>query len=244
MYNFKLTIQYDGSQFHGWQIQENAVTVQGTIEAALSKMFRENVQLQGSGRTDTGVHALGQVANFKTILRAKPEKLQHSLNSILPDGISISNVEKTYEKFNSRHHAKDRSYIYIFNSMKSPFYNKFATLNHHSANWDINKLNTISKAVLGKRDFTTFCKLGSSTKDMICDVQEIRWRRKGNLVIVYIKANRFLRGMVRLTLGSILEAYKKDSPEDFLNDILSKKENQLAGAAVPADGLYLYKVRY
>jgi len=244
MHNYKLTIQYDGSQFHGWQIQKNALSVQQIIEDKLSIIFREKVQLQGSGRTDTGVHALGQVANFKSIIRMKKEKLSHSLNSMLPDSISIVKVEKEYEKFHSRHYAKDRSYIYLFIDHKSPFYNKFAAFDYNSKKWDVEKLNIISKEIIGKKDFTTLCKLGSSAKDMICDVSEIHWRRNGNLLIFYITANRFLRGMVRLAIGSILEAYQKDDPKKYLNDILETRDNKCAGKAVPPEGLYLYKVRY
>lgn len=244
MNNYKITIQYDGTDFHGWQIQENALTVQEVVEKAVSIVFREKILLTGSGRTDSGVHALGQVANFKSIIKLPAGKLQHSLNSLLPETVSIKKIEKEGQSFNSRYYAKQRSYIYLFVPTKDPFFRKYAWHNRDCLHWDIEKLNKISKVLLGKFEFTAFCKVGSSTKDHICGLQEIRWRRTGKKVIFYIQANRFLRGMVRLIIGTILEAYEKENPEEYLFQVLESKNNQLAGAAAPAEGLFLYKVKY
>ncbi|MDH7604426.1 MAG: tRNA pseudouridine(38-40) synthase TruA, partial [Melioribacter sp.] len=242
--NFLLHIQYDGTNYAGWQIQRNAVTVQEKIIGAIEVILKERVNLIGSGRTDTGVHALGQAANFRTDKEIDLNKFQYSLNSILPDDISIKKIEKVHESFNARYDAKNRSYIYIFTHSKSPFFNKYSYLYPPIEKINIGRLNEMSKVFLGEHDFTSFSKVNEEIRNKICFVNEIRWRRVKDLTLFYISANRFLHGMVRTIIGTLLYASEKNLNENYLMDVLSKKDRKIARESVPAKGLFLYKVRY
>ncbi|MEG8988825.1 tRNA pseudouridine(38-40) synthase TruA [Ignavibacteria bacterium 4148-Me] len=244
MNNFLLHIQYDGTNYAGWQIQRNAVTVQEKIIGAIEVILKERVNLIGSGRTDTGVHALGQAANFRTDKEIDLNKFQYSLNSILPDDISIKKIEKVHESFNARYDAKNRSYIYIFTHSKSPFFNKYSYLYPPIEKINIGRLNEMSKVFLGEHDFTSFSKVNEEIRNKICFVNEIRWRRVKDLTLFYISANRFLHGMVRTIIGTLLYASEKNLNENYLMDVLSKKDRKIARESVPAKGLFLYKVRY
>ena len=244
MKNYKLIIQYDGTNYCGWQIQKNAPSVQKVISDAVEVLLRESVNLIGSGRTDTGVHALGQTANFKTEEELDPVKFQYSLNSILPHDISIIEIKKTYESFNARFSAKKRSYIYLFSKIKSPFYDRYSYRFPPINTIDLPQINKLSKILLGEYDFTSFSRKNSKIKNKSCSIYNIHWRSTNQLVIFYIEADRFLHGMVRTILGTLLETAKHDFNEDYLTKILNKKERTEAGEAVPAKGLFLYKVRY
>lgn len=244
MNNFLLHIQYDGTNYAGWQIQKNAVTVQQKIIDAIEIIIKERVNLIGSGRTDTGVHALCQTANFRTDKEIDLNKFHYSLNSLLPDDISITKIEKVDESFHARYDAKSRSYIYIFTHIKSPFYDKYSYLYPPIMKIDIDTLNEISKVFLGEHDFTSFSKVNNEIKNKICIVYEIRWRRLKDITLFYISANRFLHGMVRTMIGTLLYAAEKNMSKNYLIDVLSKKDRKIARESVPAKGLFLYKVRY
>ncbi len=244
MNNFLLHIQYDGTNYAGWQAQRNAPTVQQKIIDAIEIILKEKVNLIGSGRTDTGVHAFGQTANFRSEKNIDLNKFQYSLNSILPDDISIKKIEKVHELFHARYDAKNRSYIYIISHCKSPFLNKYSYLYPSIVKFDIDKLNEISKVFLGEHDFTSFAKVNKEIKNKICFVNEIRWRKLKDLTLFYISANRFLHGMVRTIIGTLLYAAVKNLNENYLIDVLSKKDRKIARESVPAKGLFLYKVRY
>ena len=149
MYNYKLTIQYDGALYAGWQMQENAVSVQEVIKKSIEQIIREEVNLIGAGRTDSGVHALGQVANFKFNKELELNKFNYSLNSVLPDDISVNKIEIVDENFHSRFSAKRRSYIYLISKSKTPFYNRYS-YSYYSA-LDPEILNQISKNLFVKK---------------------------------------------------------------------------------------------
>ncbi|MEG8947500.1 tRNA pseudouridine(38-40) synthase TruA [Rosettibacter firmus] len=244
MNNYLLHIQYDGTNYAGWQIQSNAMTVQQKIIDAIEILLKEKVNLIGSGRTDTGVHAFGQTANFRTEKNFDLYKFQHSLNGILPSDISIKKIEKVHETFHARFDAKSRCYIYLFTHIKSPFLERYSYLYPPIMKLDIDNLNNLSKVFLGEHDFTSFSKVNSEVKNKICFVNEIRWRRSKEFTLFYISANRFLYGMVRALVGTLLYAVEKKYDENFLLDIMEKKNRSFAKESVPAKGLFLYKVRY
>ena len=244
MNNYKLTIQYDGTDFAGWQIQKNAETIQDELMKCINILTREEASLIGAGRTDAGVHALGQVANFRTQMGIDIPKFQHSLNSMLPYSIAVSSMEKVDEKFHSRFDAKSRSYYYIFNSVKSPFYKKYSYYYPHSVIFSTIELNEISKSLIGNRDYSSFAKTGSETETNFCDVKIARWHRKKSFLIFYIEANRFLRGMVRAIVGTLLERVENRADSISIEEIFEKKNRDAAGRSVPAQGLILYNVRY
>ncbi len=244
MSNYKLTIEYDGTDYSGWQIQNNAVTIQQTIKEKLETIFNEEINLIGSGRTDAGVHALGQVANFRVNKNIDKQKLQFSLNGMLPPSISISKIEEVDENFHARFDAKRRSYLYFISSVKSPFYGRYSWLNTKSSSFDLNRLNELSTVFLGQHDFTSFARAKTETENKNCEIYSIHWRRKNFLTIFYVEADRFLHGMVRTLVGTILHENYLNNDENNLLNILSAKDRTKAGEAVKAKGLFLYKVRY
>jgi len=242
MFNYKLTIQYDGTQYAGWQIQANALTIQGVINKSIEQILQKEINLIGSGRTDSGVHALGQVANFALDSELDLFKFKFSLNSVLPDDISITKVESVDEKFHARFSAKRRSYIYLISNQKSPFFDRYSyTL---FSGFDQDRINELSQALIGTQDFTSFSKTNTEVQNKICEVYEARWRRQKNFFIFYIEANRFLYGMVRAIVGSLLKAYSPEEGMNYLQNIFNQKDRSAAADSVPAKGVFLYKVKY
>ncbi len=244
MLNYKLEIKYDGTDFAGWQIQKSDVTVQGKITEALETITNQKINLIGSGRTDAGVHALGQVANFQSEKELDIYKFAHSLNSMLPESISINHIEIVQDEFHSRFDAKQRSYIYLINTVKSPFYFKYACFYQPIKNYSINDLNNLSKTILGKHDFTSLSRKNIEIESKECEIFDIHWRKSNDLYYFYINANRYLHGMVRTIIGTILEGIKNNCDENYMLKILEKKDREAGGKASPAKGLFLYKVRY
>ncbi len=242
MKNYKLKIQYDGTGYSGWQIQNNAPTIQAAIINSLQIITKEEINLIGSGRTDAGVHALGQIANFRTGRHLDIRRVQHSLNSILPKEISILKFEETNETFHSRFDAKKRSYIYLFSKKKSPFYHNYSYFYHHQL--EILKLNKLSESLLGEHNFTSFARKNTETENKVCTIYNIGWKETRGIVLFYIEADRFLHGMVRTITGTLLRALKENQTKDYLLTVLNKKDRESAGEAVPAKGLFLYKVKY
>ena len=244
MNNYKLIIQYDGTEYAGWQIQKEEKTVQAEITNAIEKVLQEEINLIGSGRTDAGVHAFGQTANFRTSKEIDIIKFQHSLNSLIPDDISINVVEPVDENFHARFDAVRRSYFYIISHQKTPFYFKYSYNFSPAAGYDISRLNELSSVLKGEHDFTSFCRAKSEIDNKNCNIFNIHWKQFNSFTYFYVEANRFLHGMVRTLVGTLLETYKRDLNEEYLYDILNKRDRTAAGEAVPAKGLFLFKVRY
>jgi tRNA pseudouridine38-40 synthase len=239
-----LTIEYDGTNFSGWQIQRNSVTIQQILKEKIELILQEKINLLGSGRTDSGVHAFGQVANFQSESNIQISKFLHSLNSLLPNGINIKKMEIANSNFHSRFDAKKRSYLYFFSTQKSPFSEKYILHNPYFNKYEIEKLNKISREFLGEKDFTSFAKTKSEIENKNCTIYSIWWKRKKNITIFYIEANRFLHGMVRAIIGTILEVYNYDDFKEKIADILEAKNRIYAGKAVKSKGLFLFKVKY
>jgi tRNA pseudouridine38-40 synthase len=242
MFNYKLTIQYDGTNYAGWQIQHNAQSVQEVIKSSIQQILQEEVNLIGAGRTDAGVHALGQVANFVLNEDLDLFKFKYSLNAVLPNDISITNIEPVEEKFHSRFDAKKRAYIYLISNQKSPFFYRYSYF--YYAELDSQKLNELSSILIGSKDFTSFSKNNPDVQNKICEVYDVRWRKEKNLFIFYIEANRFLYGMVRAIVGSLLKAYSSEEGIKYLEKIFIQANRDAAADAVPAKGLFLNKVKY
>jgi tRNA pseudouridine38-40 synthase len=240
--NYKIIIQYDGTNYCGWQIQQNAPTIQQTIVDKLEIITKIKVNLTGSGRTDSGVHALGQVANFNLESEIDTYRFRYSLNSILPDDISITRMEQVYEKFNARFDAKKRSYIYLLANIKSPFLLKYSYF--HYEKLDCSFLNNISQSLLGENDFTSFARKNTETENKICNIYNINWKETRGLIVFFIEADRFLHGMVRTIIGTLIKAAKTNQNNKFIEEVLLAKDRESAGEAVPAKGLFLYKVKY
>lgn len=242
MFNYKMTIQYDGTEYAGWQIQQNAITVQEVIGNAIKQILQTEINLIGAGRTDAGVHALGQVANFVFKDKLNSVKFKYSLNSVLPSDISVNSIELVDENFHSRFSAIKRSYLYLISMNKSPFYNRFAYTCFSEMKTE--KLNELSSVLIGQKDYSSFSKHNPEVQNKICEIFEARWRRQKELLVFYIEANRFLYGMVRAIVGSLIKSYSAEDGINYLKNIFEQKDRSFAADAVPAKGLFLYKVKY
>lgn len=242
MPNYKLTIQYDGTNYSGWQAQVNGDTVQQTIKNAIKTIIGEEVNLIGSGRTDAGVHALGQAANFITEKEIDSYKFIYSLNSVLPKDISILDVKNVNDNFQARFDAKSRKYLYLFIRYKSPFYEPYAYRYYYKMDCDY--LNELSKIFIQERDFTSFARKSDEPEDKRCTVYDAHWKETQGFVLFFIEANRFLHGMVRTIVGTLLGAQKNNYDKKYIEEIFSSNDRVAAGEAVPAKGLFLYKVKY
>jgi tRNA pseudouridine38-40 synthase len=240
--NYKLIIQYDGTNYAGWQIQKNADSVQQRITDTLAVLLKEKVVLTGSGRTDAGVHALGQAANFQTEVNFDKSKLVYQLNSILPNDIAILSLEEAQPGFNARFDAKKRTYFYLISRNKSPFLNKYSYFYHR--NIDTNELNNLSSHILGKYDCSSFCKKKSEVENKVCEIYSAHWKESKELLFFEIQADRFLHGMVRTVVGTLLYAGLNKLDKNYLESVIKSCDRDNAGEAVPAKGLFLYKVRY
>lgn len=249
MRNIKLVLEYDGTNYKGWQIQPDLPTVQGTIEKALTQLTNKKVSIIGAGRTDSGVHAEGQVANFHTDSSIPQAAFQHGLNSILPHDIVVCDVTEVNTDFHARFSATSRRYRYtILNrSYPSAILRKIAY--HYSSPMDLDLIRSICKSILGKNDFTSFQKTGSHRQNPNCKIFDASCDKNGNFIYFEIEADSFLRGMVRAIVGTLLKCTKQKSDsntnacEQFL-EIMQAKDRALAGTSVPAHGLSLIQVKY
>jgi len=187
---------------------------------------------------------LGQAANFRTEKELDAYKFLYSLNSILPNDISVTEMNKVSDDFHARFDAKSRSYIYLFSHRKSPFFEKYSYFYPLVTKFDVHNLNHLSSCLLGEHDFTSFSRKNSDIDDKTCTIKEIHWRQNRERTIFYITANRFLHGMVRTIVGTLLFAAEKNLDEEYLLKLFELKDRTEAEESVPAKGLFLFKVRY
>jgi len=248
--NFKLLIQYDGTDFHGWQVQENDRSIQGELERVIGSLEDAEVKIIGSGRTDAGVHAEGQIANVVLNRTFTPEKLRAAINGNLWRDIRILKVEKAAGNFHARFSATGKSYVYrVVNApVMSPFWRRFA---HHEARpLDVGRMNAAARLLLGEHDWTAFSSAHSDSESKIrnvtdCSIQS-RWdsRANANIIEFHIRANGFLRYMVRSIAGTLLEVGRDEKDSDTIQTAIISGDRNLAGKTAPANGLTLVKVDY
>ena len=241
--NYKITISYDGTSLHGWQIQKNSRTVQGDIENALEKIFNQKINLIGAGRTDSGVHALGQVANFKVSTSMTPNELKNALNGNLGRDIFIISCHEVNLDFHSRFSAVKREYIYKIQTNFTPISRNFSwSLDSNFI--DINILNECSKLVMGEHDFSQLSKKNVEIENKNCHIYSSKWIVDDSSLNYIISANRFLHHMVRYLVGVMIEVSKKNllSIDDFESMLNANKRKFIFKA--PSKGLYLNRVLY
>ncbi len=243
MRNLKLTIQYDGTKYCGWQKQPNSSGVQGTIEYAIYEITKEKVNITGSGRTDAGVHALGQVANFKTNSNIPANKIPNALNAKLPKDISIIDCQEVSEDFHSRYSATVKIYRYlIYNKpYRSPIYKDTSYQIRYDL--DIDKMKKEAKSLIGTHEFKGFMSAGSSVKDTIRTIYDITIKQSEDLMVIEVEGNGFLYNMVRIIVGTLVDIGrgKIDKP---MEEIIASQDRSEAGHTAPAHGLFLKKVHY
>lgn len=244
MRNILLTIEYDGTNYFGWQKQPNKKTIQGVIEQAIKKITGEDVKLVGSGRTDAGVHALGQRANFKTNSKIPTEKFPLALNSVLPNDISIKDAKEVSLEFSARYSAKQKTYKYLIYNHKTRPAILRNYVYHFPYDLDIPSMQQSCEYFIGEYDFSSFCSSGSETNSKIRRIYDCYLTFEDNCIAIYITANGFLYNMARIIAGTIIDVGTgKIKPTDIPLIIESKDRNK-AGKTLPPWGLYLVDVVY
>ena len=245
MQRYKCIISYDGSGFSGYQVQPNKRTVQTELEAVLAKMHKGNpVKVSGSGRTDAGVHAKGQVIHFDSPLPIPEEKWEVALNSMLPEDISVRSVMIVDASFHARFDAvgKEYRYVLLLSSIRDPFQRNYAYRYPYQLN--LATMREASKFFLGTHDFTSFCSAKTEVEDKIRIIETIDFIMEGNLLTLRFVGNGFLYNMVRILVGTLLAVGSGDMKPEEIPVILEKKDRRFAGKTAPAHGLYLWKVFY
>lgn len=237
-----LELSYKGTPFHGWQIQQNALTVQEVIEKALSLYFRQEISIMGSGRTDTGVHASMQVCHFDLEDPIPNGNFLKGINALLPKEIAIHSIRPVKEDAHARFDAERRSYFYRIIYRKDPFLDELAWLCFHQP--DLNLMNQACKLLLKYEDFECFSKVKTEVNHFRCQIFSAHWEQKDNQLLFHITANRFLRGMVRAIVGTLLEIGYGTRSLSSLEEIILSKDRNKAGKAAPAKGLFLSQIDY
>lgn len=245
MRNIKLTIQYDGSRYKGFQrLKDNDNTIQGKIEDVLTRMTEEKIEIIGSGRTDMGVHAYKQVANFKTNSNLSVEKMNDYLYKYLPEDIVIKDICEVDGRFHARYNAKGKVYLYKINNTKhhDVFLRKYTT--HVEKPLDIEAMKEASKYLIGEHDFTSFASSKSKKKSNVREIYSITINKNKEVIDIFVEGNGFLYNMVRIIVGALIDVgLHRKSPED-IKEMLERKDRSQASDTAPAKGLYLYSVKY
>ncbi|MBN2178178.1 MAG: tRNA pseudouridine(38-40) synthase TruA [Deltaproteobacteria bacterium] len=244
MRNIKITVEYDGTGYHGWQRQPNGISIQEVLENNLALITNGTVRLIGSGRTDTGVHAVGQVANFKTETATECQGLLKGINSLLPPDVAVIDVIDVGDEFHARYSAKSKVYIYkIYNSsVRSPLYRNYSW--HVFEELDVKSMQKASSCLVGTRDFSSFCAAGSDAKTYTRTVLDCSIVEETSMIIFTIEADGFLRYMVRNIIGTLVDVGKgRKTPEEFM-EVMDSKDRTNAGITAPPQGLVLKEVKY
>ncbi len=255
MKKFKLLLEYDGTAYQGWQVQENRLTIQGVIEDRIFKITGEQSRVIGASRTDAGVHALGQVAAFRTESRFAPETIKKALNALLPQDIRVLDASKVDDSFNPRDSAVKKSYFYIIANQResSAFLYRYAWLVQQQLN--LKSMIDAAQVLIGTHDFSSFRGTGSSTKNPVREVFSLSIERfekldfmtaslDGKFIKLRIEANGFLRHMVRNIVGTLVEIGRGRFTADRIKEILESYDRKLAGPTAPAIGLSLERIVY
>ena len=244
MRNLKLTIAYDGTNFHGWQIQPELPTVQGELERAFAKLFNHGLHVIGSGRTDAGVHAHGQVATVQTERSMDTDAVLRGGNALLPVEIRILSVEEVSPEFHPRHSAKSKTYEYHIwrHPIVSPFHCRYVYAFRYALDEDVT--DAASRQFLGAHDFTSFCATSTEIEDRVRTIYDAEWKRDDMTLVFRIRGSGFLQYMVRTIAGTILEAGQRRMEVSAIPEIFAARDRRLAGPTLPACGLHLIGVEY
>ncbi len=249
-------MSYDGSLFHGWQIQTKATSVQGCLQKALKTLLGEEVTVTGAGRTDTGVNAISYCAHFDTTHDLDAGSLSYKLNAILPPSVVIHGIVPADENFHARFSATSRTYKYFLHRKKDPFmHGKSLWLNY---NLDMDAMNRAASYLLGTHDFSCFEKSGGDNKTSICSVSGARWDRyvpghvrtagfpaeEGDYMVFTITSDRFLRNMVRAVVGTLLDIGRGRHPAEWMEEVMDSHDRCSAGESVPGNALFLVEIKY
>lgn len=239
-----LNIAYVGTNYSGWQSQKNKNTIEDIIEASYKEKLGEDIKLYASGRTDAGVHAFNQCAHFDTNLKLKPEKIATILNKVLPNDIRVTKSSLVSDAFHARFNVKKKTYLYklYMSQEENPF--KFERALHIDYFLDVDNMINVSKAFIGTHDFTSFCKAISSQKDCVRTIYDITIKKINNKIHIEITGNGFLHNMVRIIVGTLIDAGSNKLNRKDVENILQSRLREKASRTVPAYALYLKDVEY
>jgi len=242
-----LTVSYDGTRYHGWQIQDGQVTVESVLNEELSRLLGENIEIIGASRTDAGVHAMGNVAVFDTESRIPPEKISYALNNSLPEDIIIQSSREVPSDFHPRKTDCNKTYEYkIWNAdFIQPFNRRYTHFVHRDI--DVDAMKAACGAFIGEHDFTSFCSVKTQVMDhvrTIYSLEVIPDEKDSRLITIRVKGNGFLYNMVRIIAGTLIEIGEGRKEPDCIAGIIEKKDRYAAGPTAPAKGLTLVEIRY
>lgn len=241
---YKMTLSYDGTNYHGWQRQHNGITVQEVIEDSLSEIFHSNITVTGCSRTDAGVHARIYVCNFSGSTTIPADKIPFVLNTVLPPDIRVFACETVDDTFNARFNTISKSYEYIIvnRCFADPLLRNFAW--HYPIKLDVEKMKEAASLIRGKRDFASFCAAGGSAKTTVRNLMELSVKEEKNIITIKASADGFLYNMVRIIVGTLVYVGNGKLSVDNLLSLLEKKDRRLMGITAPPQGLSLVEVNY
>lgn len=239
----KLTLEYDGTDFVGWQYQDNGRSVQEVVEKGLSQILQEHIRIVGAGRTDSGVHAKGQVASFRTESSLDSKSIARGLNGVFPPDVVVLAAEEAPDGFNARFDARSRRYEYFITTIPTAISRRFSWLVNYNLDCDV--MARCVGEIRGFHDFESFCKIDSEVKHHDCTVLNASLLTPDESTLVFdITADRFLHGMVRALVGTLIEIGRGHRPSDDLSRIMAARDRREAGMAAPPQGLFLAAVHY
>ena len=236
-------LAYDGTRYHGWQIQPNGISVEGEIELRLSTLLRQPIDIVGAGRTDAGVHARHMVAHFDIEDGCDTKQLCYRLNRMMPPDICIYKIEKVADDLHARFSATSRTYHYYISTKRNPFNRQYTWLCHYDLDFEL--MNQAAEILLEYKDFASFCKSHTDVKTTLCNIIEAKWIKDDEGCYYFrIKANRFLRNMVRAVVGTLVEVGRHRLSLDDFRNVIEGKKRTMAGESMPANALFLEKIEY
>lgn len=242
--NIKLTLEYDGTNYYGWQKQKGFKTIQGEIEEAIELVTKEHCEVIGSSRTDAGVHARGFVANFKTNSKVPPNKFREALNVKLPNDIVITKSEQVDEEFHARYYAKGKTYEYYILNSDVPSALMRNQMYHYKYDLDVEAMKIAAKQFIGTHDFAAFKTQGSSVNGTIRTIFDVKVEKEKNIIKISVSGDGFLYNMVRIIVGTLINVGRGKTDATSILEIINKKDRSLAGDCVPPYGLFLKEVYY
>ncbi|HJC09459.1 MAG TPA: tRNA pseudouridine(38-40) synthase TruA [Candidatus Blautia merdigallinarum] len=244
MKRIKLTVAYDGTNYCGWQIQPNGITVQEVLEKCLEDLTGKKTEIIGASRTDAGVHALGNVAVFDTDMRMPGEKFSFALNQRLPEDIRIQKAQEVPLDFHPRYRESEKTYVYRILNRQFPIPTLRLYTHFTYVPLDIEKMSEGGRYLVGEHDFKSFCGAGAQVKTTVRRVQEVSVSREGPMITIKVRGKGFLYNMVRIIAGSLMEIGGGMYPPEHIKEILEARDRQAAGPTAPAKGLTLVGIRY
>ena len=243
MARYFIHLSYDGTNYHGWQVQPNGSSVQAELQRALSTLLREPIEVIGAGRTDAGVHARKMVAHFDVSQQLDERQMAYRMNRILPRDIAIEKIEEVSEDMHARFSATWRTYRYYIHTHKDPFCRAYSCETHYKL--DFTAMNQAAQFLLSQSDFASFCKTGADVKTTICKVTHAQWHQTSPTTWYFeITANRFLRNMVRAVVGTLIDVGRHRVSFEEFKEIVETKTRTAAGESMPGHALFLEEVLY